>query len=86
MRLQVQWFAEQMEAKLKENDHKGGWEDCSIDYFLERLEEEVKELYYATETPNNAENIIREATDVANFALMIADVINRKLGDNHGRD
>ena len=28
MREEVKWFAEQMENKLQENDHKGGWQDC----------------------------------------------------------
>ena len=26
VRPEVLWFAQQMEAKLKANDHKGGWE------------------------------------------------------------
>lgn len=79
MRDQVKWFAEQMEAKLQENDHKGGWENCSVEYLLNRLNEEAQELFYATETPNSMETIIREAADVANFAMMIADKARQVL-------
>ncbi|WP_289140753.1 hypothetical protein [uncultured Brevibacillus sp.] len=32
-REQVQWFAGQMESKLQENDHKGGWDNCDMDGF-----------------------------------------------------
>lgn len=75
MRESVQWFAEQMETTLKKNDHKGGWEDCDNDYLIELLFQEVNELYHAIEAPsdNYTQNIINEATDVANFAMMIAD-------------
>lgn len=75
LRPEVQWFAEQMELTLRRNDHKGGWKDCDIDWLMERLEEEAKELFYSLQTPNSKESIISEATDVANFAMMIADII-----------
>ena len=34
VREQVLWFAEQMEAKLQENDHKGGWSNCDFPYLF----------------------------------------------------
>ncbi|MEJ8547113.1 hypothetical protein [Brevibacillus borstelensis] len=85
MREQVQWFAEQMESKLKENDHKGGWDNCGIFWLRNRLVEEVEELSSAMEAGHNSEsgldleNIIREASDVANFAMMIADKARQRL-------
>lgn len=85
IRKEVQWFAEQMESKLQENDHKGGWDDCGIFWLRNRLVEEVKELSDAMEAGHNSEsgidleNIIREAADVANFAMMIADKAKKRL-------
>jgi NTP pyrophosphatase (non-canonical NTP hydrolase) len=77
----VQWFAEQMERKLRENDHKGGWENENIYWLWERLREESKELIYAVNLTRDLhadpENIVRESADVANFAMMIADVARR---------
>ena len=79
----VTWFAEQMEATLKQNDHKGGWQDMSFSQLIRRLYEEVRELQgtdWTFPTPDyNA--VIKEATDVANFAMFIADVANRKVGN-----
>lgn len=40
----VQWFAEQMELKLRENDDKGGWHDDSKHGMLVRVVEELAEL------------------------------------------
>lgn len=68
----VLWFAEQMEAKLRENDHKGGWDACDIRYLRDRLREECVELEMSLDASTNA-NSIREAADVGNFAMMIAD-------------
>ena len=67
----VQWFARQMEAKLRENDHKGGWDDCELGWLLRRLGQEVGELRRALK---KEKHVVREAADVANFAMMIADV------------
>jgi len=79
----VSWFAEQMEAKLRENDHKGGWEDCDYEYLANRLEEEVEELRALEGDPDvKGEKIIRECADIANFAMMIADNIRRACGIN----
>ena len=65
-------FAEMMETVLKKNDHKGGWDDCDWKYLRGRLKDELKELENAY-AENNGEEVTREAVDVANFAMMIAD-------------
>lgn len=44
MRPAVKWFAQQMETKLRENDHKGGWMDCDYLWLIKRLKDEVEEL------------------------------------------
>jgi len=53
--------------KLKENDHKSGWNAISIDYAERRIAEEVLELF----TTRDFVAARRAAADVANFAHMI---------------
>jgi hypothetical protein len=65
-------FAIEMECWLRANDHKGGWRDCDPAWLLARLREEAKELEQAMARGVGSE-IRREAADVANFAMMIAD-------------
>lgn len=73
----VEKFSEVMLRKLNENDDKGGWEECSYEYLIKRLGEEVAEL--AAITPmgfgksDRHRMLAEEAADVANFAMMIAD-------------
>lgn len=89
----VQWFAEEMEAKLRENDHKGGWQGCRFRYLFDRLRQETDELLVAahplqldtiaeTLTQDDACKLVRECTDIANFAMMIADNIREKSEAN----
>jgi len=61
-----------MEHKLKLNDHKGGWEETSIERLFELLDREVQELKNAITDKEGWFNIMLEAADVANFAMMIA--------------
>lgn len=77
-------FAIAMEARLRANDHKGGWGDCQYRFLFRRLLEEAEELREATgihcsacgHNPGKKDgrDIRDEAADVANFAMMIADV------------
>ena len=76
----VNWFAGQMELKLRDNDHKGGWGKCEHNWLLDRLKQEVEELEKTLDQVDNQENVIKEAADVANFALMIADLAGRLYG------
>lgn len=68
-------FSSLMESVLRDNDHKGGWEDESADSLLVRLDEERLELQRAVESNRPSRVIARKAADVANFAMMIADVV-----------
>jgi len=68
----VNWFAQLMKDELIINDEKGDWSDCAVDFLLNRLAEEVKELTEAVHYDVGAEFVKSEAADVANFALMIA--------------
>jgi len=75
---EVRWFARQMEARLLANDHKGGWRDCPIEQLLYRINDEYIELLELVKTqPSNIPAIISECADVANFAMMVAEVVNR---------
>lgn len=85
----VRWFADVMEKKLRENDDKGGWDGCGPQFLLGRLMDERDELLIAIEGLGSApdeervayiEKAISEAADVANFAMMIADVL-RQYGE-----
>lgn len=69
------WFAMRQEGKLRLNEHKGGWGECSREYLLCRLKEEVAELEKAVRRKKNYKQaeVESEAADVGNLAMMIAD-------------
>lgn len=72
----VLWFAQQMELKLRANDHKGGWQDDEPEELAERISEELTELFVALKkrrAPQNWKRVLKEAADVANVAMMVAD-------------
>ena len=78
LRPEVRRFAEQMELKLRENDHKGGWLDEHIYWLIQRIGDEHKELIEAVLfKTDDVHAIIKECADVANFAMMVADVVHR---------
>ena len=79
-RPEVRAFADLMEAKLKANDHKSGWKSEMVWPLIERLREETDELHIEVDAGERADSddwrkrVGNEAADVANFAMMIADV------------
>jgi len=82
----VAWFAEQMEAALRRNDHKGGWAGMDHETLLMRCGDEMVELKHCWNLGNGAQvkgdkHIVAEAADVANFAMMIADNYGSRIGD-----
>lgn len=81
LRPEVQAFAEAMELKLRQNDHKGGWKDMSPAKLFIRAAEELKEadevvsLYlFDGRKTTPAAVVLDELVDVANFLMMTADV------------
>ena len=64
------WFTNAMQTELDNNRHKGGWGSMSQKWLLRRLRQETKELERAIA---EGKNVVEEAADVANFAMMIAD-------------
>jgi NTP pyrophosphatase (non-canonical NTP hydrolase) len=79
----VRWFADEIEAQLRENDSKSGWNGIGPGWLLTRCRQELGELARAvvrwengTGDPQDAaRRVIAEAADVAAFAMMIADVV-----------
>lgn len=78
MRHEVKTFAQCMEHKLKKNDHKGGWENVSNEKLFELLRQEVDELEKAMQNEPEL-NSVFEAADIANFAMMIAWNMLRRM-------
>jgi hypothetical protein len=74
----VRLFAEAMERKLRANEHKGGWENADWNWLYSRMTDEMCELARAARVamtkPYGHPPALDEAADVANFAMMIADV------------
>lgn len=69
----LQRFFDAMVYKLRRNAHKGRWEDMDLNDALPRLREEVDELQEAIAAGSTME-ITMEAADVANFALIVANI------------
>ena len=73
LRPDLQRFFDAMIYKLRRNKNKGRWEGLDLKRTFEKLETELKELNEALEEGSSAE-ILMEAADVANFALIIANI------------
>ena len=89
LRPQVMAFAHLMECNLRKHDaDRGphGWQDDGAEALVERLEDEATELDRAIQEAMQVAGkgsarscldvlaVAKEAADVANFAMMIADV------------
>lgn len=74
---EVQQFAWDMARKLKCNEPKGGWDELTVGELFGLLEDELAELA-DTIMNGTADDVIDEAADVANFAMMIADLCRKR--------
>jgi NTP pyrophosphatase (non-canonical NTP hydrolase) len=72
VRPKVMAFAQAMEERLAEHDSRPGWENAPYWFLLSRLIEEIGELAIAMRGATSM-SVLREAADVANFCMMIAD-------------
>lgn len=75
LRPEVRAFAELMETKLREYDDRPGWKQEGLTYLILRLDDEYQELEHEFATGRSIPNISAEAADVANFCMMIVDVL-----------
>jgi NTP pyrophosphatase (non-canonical NTP hydrolase) len=84
METAVKRFALTMQQKLDKNKYKEcdemnpdgtgrKWDKCSFEWLLYRLREETLELEKAIRCGYGREEIMDEAADVGNFAMMIHD-------------
>lgn len=84
VRKEVAAFALLMEEVLKANDHKGDWKEASMDELLYLVDGELTEVSEAIDPYEEAlsagedttlvsKHLGKEAADIANYAMMIAD-------------
>ena len=74
----VDKFAAVMLEKMEANKHKGEqWKTMSVDSLLKRVLEEFEELQLAVTHDVEPHFILREAADIANQAMMVADRYER---------
>ncbi len=69
----IQRFQHAMMYKLNVHRHKGRWEDMTVERAMELLMNETVELEAAIREGNLIE-IMLEAADIANFAMIIATI------------
>lgn len=65
-------FVQQMEFKLRKNDHKRGWRELPIEALFRQFLLEVEEFKVADEFLS-VEEARKETLDLANFALILWD-------------
>jgi len=76
----VAQFGQKMDAVLQQNSYKRGWGDLPVSWFWLRMEDELAELravviQFESGEPIGWEPVVKEAIDVANFSLMVLDVL-----------
>lgn len=89
LRPELAAFATHMEQVLRNNDHKGGWEHLNLCALSLYVEKELHELNAAIHrfhkdcNPDNVEGLLHaiqlEACDLANYAMMLHDNVNKIL-------
>lgn len=78
----VHRFALKMEEKLQRDDlRKGHWKKEGVSVLWACLLQEVKELEDALMSDATAEEITLECADVANLAMMVADMVGGFCGN-----
>jgi NTP pyrophosphatase (non-canonical NTP hydrolase) len=77
----IRRFMDAMRYKLDVHKGKGRWEDMSIEKAMELLMGEVEELGDAIRKGNLIE-VMLEAADVANFAMIISTIMLERGRDH----
>jgi hypothetical protein len=72
-------MARMMEGQLRANESRGGWSHCDKDYFIEKLEINLRDLTYNL-AANAHKEVQRDCADLANFAMMLSE--NEFLREN----
>lgn len=81
----LETFANQMEIKLRKNDHKSSWRDKPIEALFKLLLLEVEEFRVAYDyfTVGEARP---ELVDIANFALIVSDRLSLLDQDRNAKE
>jgi hypothetical protein len=87
LREEIKEFAEEMERIMKENDEDKGdsWRDCSVEFLINKLWEEIEEFKHIVsphiiyEKDNLPE---KELTDIANVCMMLFHRLKIIKGEN----
>lgn len=71
----LQWFGDEMEKQLQNNDVKGCWEGCTSEYLVQRIEMCISRLKVLQDGQKTLEprEYTRRCANIANFAMMLAD-------------
>ena len=75
-------FSAQMEGQLQANDYKTGWLDCNPQELHTQLDRHSNDLFKELDlVKEDNPTIIRKCVNMANFAMMIADYYDKRIGD-----
>ena len=69
----VMAFARAMEARLRQNEHKGGWANCDNGWLFGRLIYKVGMLARCILDDEDGTSTLQYGVDMANYAMMILD-------------
>jgi len=75
----LKWFAVKMMNQLDKNSRKTHWRFMPQDYLLNRLTEQSIKLHKELRIGGSRLEVIRRCSNVANYAMMIADNERRFL-------
>lgn len=86
MREALKFFAKKMEEELKKNEFRGSWRDQNPEMVLSKLWDEVYDLDDQVENyldgKGDRDQILKEAVDVANYAMFVADICAASMGED----
>lgn len=85
LREALKTFAQSMEIELRKNEFRGNWGEHDPEEMMAKLWDEVYDLDDQVEAYMNGngdkDKILKEAVDVANYAMFVADIVMASMGD-----
>ena len=72
-------FAQRMEAQLRKNEDKDGWDELSIDHLLICAQDEIDEAVNAWRNRHVVDRaaLLDECADAMNYLMMVYDLLTR---------
>ncbi|MFB6371579.1 MAG: hypothetical protein ABEN55_00350 [Bradymonadaceae bacterium] len=73
---ELEWFVSKMNGKLADKDDEYGkaWKGVTLNRLLDLFDEHVGDLYESIRGEVSPDDVVDDAVDVANIAMMIADL------------